>query len=196
MSEADAVMYLVRHGRTSLNASGAFRGRLDPPLDEIGMAEAEALAGRFDGRGVTAVVSSPLLRARQTAEPIAAVSGVTVEIDDRFVDRDYGPWASTTPDELHRRFGSVDDAPGVETRQSLSARALEAVTSIVGRDGPAHIVIVAHEALNRTVLSHLVPALGDEDSISQRTGCWNRLDWSDGHWIAVVIDSVPAGEAR
>jgi glucosyl-3-phosphoglycerate phosphatase len=194
MADPDAVLYLVRHGRTMLNASGALRGRLDPPLDEIGLSEAQALAQSFTGRGITAVVSSPLLRARQTAQPIADACGVSVGIDARLADRDYGPWAGTIPEKLRSRFGSLDDAPDVETAASLLARALAAVEAIVARPASTPTVIVAHDAVNRALLHHFAPSLGDVDSIPQRTGCWNRLDRSDGRWLAGAVNASPTGD--
>jgi broad specificity phosphatase PhoE len=65
-----AVVYLVRHGRTELNAAGLLRGRLDPPLDDMGEREAAALGQQFARVTIAAIVSSPLERGRQTAEAI------------------------------------------------------------------------------------------------------------------------------
>src|SRR6266511_4128686 len=65
------VVYLVRHGRTPLNAAGLLRGRLDPPLDDTGAQEAAALGRVFQGVTAASVFSSPLVRARQTAAAIA-----------------------------------------------------------------------------------------------------------------------------
>ncbi len=189
------VLYLVRHGRTVLNADGRLRGRLDPPLDDEGVAEAEALGRTFARMEVATIVSSPLARARQTAEHIAAACGLPVDVDDRLADRDYKEWAGTRPDELGRRFGSVDAAPGVEPLEALSARATAAVDAIAAlaarRKGRA-AVFVAHDAVNRAILAALVPSLGTPARISQRTGCWNRLELDDGRWSAPVVDAVPA----
>lgn len=71
-------IYLCRHGRTVLNAAGVLRGRLDPDLDEVGRAQADALAERLTGRGTEKpirVVSSPLRRAVHTATPLAVALG-------------------------------------------------------------------------------------------------------------------------
>jgi hypothetical protein len=75
-----AVVYLVRHGRTALNAGGLLRGRSDPALDEVGCGEAAALGGLLRDVELAGVVTSPLLRARQTAEAIAVASGCTVAL--------------------------------------------------------------------------------------------------------------------
>ncbi len=72
MMAADGTVYLVRHGQTALNAASVLRGRLDPPLDAVGLREARALGETFAGVRLAAVVTSPLARARATGEPIAA----------------------------------------------------------------------------------------------------------------------------
>jgi broad specificity phosphatase PhoE len=72
---AEATIFLVRHGRTPLNAAGVLRGRIDTPLDDVGQAEARALGDTFRGVGLGGVVSSPLVRAYDTAAAIARTSG-------------------------------------------------------------------------------------------------------------------------
>jgi broad specificity phosphatase PhoE len=196
MTDAQAVVYLVRHGRTALNAAGQLRGRLDPPLDAVGVAEANALARTLESRNVGVVFSSPLRRAQETAEPIAAACGLTVLLDDRLTDRDYGRWAGIEQDHLITTFGSVDDAPDVEPTTRVAARGSAAVIWISKLAAPRAAVVVAHDAVNRAVLSELVPSLGDPDSIPQRTGCWNKLELAGHSWSAPVIDARPAlGEA-
>ena len=125
-------VFLVRHGETALNAAGVLRGQLDVPLDETGEAEALALGELFREVALSAVVSSPLKRATDTACPIASSSGVPVEIDDRLSDRYYGKWAGLSLEQVEERFGSVDAAPFVEVRRLLEARAAEAFLDAVG----------------------------------------------------------------
>jgi broad specificity phosphatase PhoE len=78
------VLVLVRHGQTEANARGLLLGRADPPLSDLGRRQAAALATRLpdDAR----VVASPLLRTRETA----AAFGRPVDIDDRWIELDYG----------------------------------------------------------------------------------------------------------
>src|SRR5579872_4764624 len=86
------VVYLVRHGQTPLNESGVLRGLADPPLDETGRRQAERLGAALGPRGLAAVFSSPLVRARQTAQPVGDQAGLEVAVDQCLLDRDYGPW--------------------------------------------------------------------------------------------------------
>ncbi|MFZ2625795.1 MAG: histidine phosphatase family protein [Propionibacterium sp.] len=147
-------LLLVRHGRTALNAAGQLRGRLDPPLDEIGVVQVAALAHALAPYRPALVVSSPLTRALQTAAPIARVSGVEVLVDEDLIDRDYGRWAGHTPAEVEDQWGSVDRAPGVEPWESLSGRA----AGMLHKDfGAGPVVLVTHDAVLHAMLQHLDP---------------------------------------
>jgi broad specificity phosphatase PhoE len=197
MTHAEAVVYLVRHGRTGLNAEGVLRGRLDPHLDAVGHREAQALADAFSQFDVGAILSSPLLRARETSAAVAASAGVEVALDDRLSDRDYGPWAGAPPSEVCRRFGSVDAAPGVEPRDALAHRALAAVSSSIRPRGLGDLVVVAHDAVLRCLLEQLVPSLDDIDTMPQPTGSWHRLERHLGRWSAAAISALPSpGDSR
>jgi broad specificity phosphatase PhoE len=86
------VIAFARHGQTDLNRGGRLQGRVDAALSATGHEQAAALGRRFAGERVTRVVSSPLLRARETAAAIAAPHGLSVEVDDRLIELDYGEW--------------------------------------------------------------------------------------------------------
>lgn len=191
MSSTDTVLYLVRHGHTGLNAAGLLRGRLDPRLDAAGLAEAQRLGRLFATTRLVAVITSPLGRAQATAAEIAAAAGRPVEVDDGLIDRDYGRWAGTAGDEVMRRFGSLDAAPGVEATEPFAARVTAAVVRAADRLPPGPAAVVAHDAVNRVALAALVPELGDANAIPQRTGCWNRLERRGGLWSAPIVDAVP-----
>lgn len=186
------VVFLVRHGRTNLNAAGLLRGRLDPPLDTVGIHQARALGHVFKGAPVCRVVASPLLRAVETARSISEAAEAELVIDDRFADRDYGPWAGKSLEEVEARFGSVDDAPGVEGRLELTRRVLagfgEAAASATSR---RPVVVVAHDVVNRLILGPDVLGPDAPDDLIQPPGCWNRLELGEQGWTAPVFDAVP-----
>jgi protein CrcB len=190
-----AVVYLVRHGRTPLNAAGLLRGRIDTPLDPVGQHEARSLAEVFADIRLSAIVASPLARARDTAAAIAATTGLPVTVDAGLADRDYGPWAGTSQAAVEAEFGSLDAAPGVEAAEEFSRRVIDAIAraAAAAESGPA---VVAHEAVNRHVIANLVPSLGAVAAIQQRTGCWNRLEREDGRWSAPIVNALPADGRR
>lgn len=196
MTPADVTVYLVRHGRTALNAAGVLRGRLDPPLDHVGLQEAAALGRVFQQVTVAVVFSSPLIRARQTAAAIADATDAEVTLVEDLADRDYGDWTGRTLDDLEAAHGSVDDAPGVEPLRPFTERVTTTLIGLVSGAGTDPVVVVAHDAVIRTGLAVLVPALGSPDEVPQRTGCWNRLDRRRGTWTAAVINAVPEDGRR
>lgn len=137
-------LYVVRHGRTTANASGLLLGRADPELDETGRVQARQIAQALPDD--LTVYSSPLTRTRQTA---AAISG-EVSIEDRLIELDYGdfdlqPLADVAP-EIWAEWRSNPDfrPPGGETLVELSRRVgsfLDELTPIaVERD----VAIVTH----------------------------------------------------
>lgn len=187
-------LYLVRHGRTVLNAAGALRGRLDPPLDDVGRREAEHVAAFVIGSQdpVVAVVSSPLRRATETAGAIAARVGRAVDVDPDLVDRDYGEWAGRSREEVAARWGSLDAAPGLEDLARVQARARRALDAAGARGGDqTAVVVVAHDVVNRVLLADLDPSLGPPEALPQPTGCCNVLEYVEGRWSIAVVGIVP-----
>jgi len=140
-----------------------FRGQADVPLDETGLAQAEATAQHIaaEWRPV-AVYSSPLSRAIKTAGAIARQFGLPVQIQRGLTDINYGQWQGLTPDEARERWPEMVDAwyrtpetaqiPGGETLNSLRVRTMEAVRGLAARHPDKTIVLVGHTVVNRAIL--------------------------------------------
>ncbi|PQP13900.1 histidine phosphatase family protein [Rhodococcus opacus] len=188
MTDTVQRVYLARHGQTALNADGRLRGLADPPLDEVGRAEARRLAALLAAKHPVVVISSPLRRAVTTAEEIADAANTAVLVDDRLNDRDYGPWTGAVKADVIAEFGSVDAAPGVESADALSDRVLTAFRALVAEADTWPVVLVSHDAVNRALLARLDPDLTD---IGQRTACWNQLTHRDGTWHVDLFDQKP-----
>ncbi|MFN0091655.1 MAG: histidine phosphatase family protein [Acidimicrobiales bacterium] len=162
------MLILVRHGRTAANAAGLLQGRVDNPLDEVGVAQAEAL-GRVIGGGEV-VVASPLLRARQTAEAIAA--GAPVELDERFLELDYGAFDGVptreVPAEVWDRWRRDPSfaPPGGETLEQLQRRVNSGLDAWAERAVAADVVVVTHVSPIKAAFSW---ALGLGPELSWRT---------------------------
>lgn len=144
------MLIVVRHGRTAANAAGVLLGRADPPLDEVGEQQAAAVAERLADLGVVRVVSSPLVRARATAGAIAAAAGVDVEVDERWVEVDYGaldgvPLADVPPELWGRWRAEPEFAPeGGESLASVAARVGAACEDLWAEAAAAPVVAVSH----------------------------------------------------
>ena len=138
------MLYLVRHGRTSANANGLLQGRLDEPLDEVGRKQATAIAALVGP--VDTVISSSLVRARQTAECF----GRPVVVDDRWIELAYGEYEGVPAVEVPRSVWEswrtdADFAPeGGECFGALDVRVREACTDLEGRMAGEDIVVVSH----------------------------------------------------
>jgi broad specificity phosphatase PhoE len=187
------VVYLARHGQTPLNESGTLRGLADPPLDEAGREQARRLGTALGPRSPSLVIASPLRRAIQTAQPVADRAGLPVTTDQRLVDRDYGPWTGVSKESVAARWGSVDQAPGVEPQAAVRDRAVAGLTDIARRHRGATLVVVSHDAVNRQVLAAFRPDLGEPDTLPQDNGCFNTLERQDGTWTVRAVNEIPPG---
>jgi len=186
------LVYLVRHGQTPLNESGVLRGLLDPPLDDAGYLQAGRLGALLGPRMPFVIVASPLLRARQTAQPVADRAGRDVTTDGRLLDRDYGQWAGTDREAVAARWGSVDDAPGVEPLPVVRERAVRGLTDIARRSRAATAVVVSHDAVNRQLLVAFDAGLGDPGTLPQDNGCFNTLRLQGDSWSVLRVNELPA----
>lgn len=143
MSTAGEIV-VVRHGRTAANARGLLLGRLDVDLDELGRAQAVATAAALPTPDL--VVTSPLARTRQTA----AAFGCEVEVDDRWIELDYGDWdgrpTAEVPAEAWAAWrADVDFAPpGGESLARLTARVHDALDELASRVAGRRVVVVSH----------------------------------------------------
>jgi len=95
-----AQLIVLRHGRTAWNATGRFQGQADIGLDDRGRAQAEQAAEVLAELAPTAIYSSDLSRARQTAVPLAARCGLPVHTDERLREIHVGSWEGLTIDDL------------------------------------------------------------------------------------------------
>jgi broad specificity phosphatase PhoE len=189
-----ADIYLVRHGRTALNAAGVLRGRLDPPLDDVGRAEAGGLGEVFAALDLGAVVSSPLRRAVQTATAIARPHGLAVTTEPGLIDRDYGPWAGRRRADVERDGGPLDDLPDVERLDQLAVRVASTLERLAERAASSPVVAVAHDIVNRVLMADLSPdRFPSPDDVPQRPGCWNRLERAADGWHVTVVDAITPG---
>jgi broad specificity phosphatase PhoE len=159
------MLYVVRHGRTESNASGLLLGRGDPPLDDLGVLQARAVAAAIGS--VDRVVASPLLRTRQTAEEF----GQAIELDDRWIELDYGefegrPVIDIPPETWAAWRNDLDWAPpGGESHRRLGARVRSACDDLLDEAAIRDIVVVTHVSPIKAALAW---ALGVGDEVAWR----------------------------
>jgi len=156
-----ASVYLARHGRTAYNLEGRFQGQQPVPLDDVGRAQAGDLAERAAAHGFSALWTSPLRRARETADIVAERLGLTPREDPRLMETDAGDWTdrsfaevqAQTP-ELFTAFITGDPQfafPGGESFADQEVRVAAALVEVERRELPA--LVVCHGMVIRAALS-------------------------------------------
>jgi broad specificity phosphatase PhoE len=160
------VLIVVRHGRTEANASGLLLGqRLDPGLDDLGRRQAVALAAALPGPA--RVISSPLRRAQETA----AAFGRHVDLDERWIEIDYGDLDGTPLRDLPAdvwaawRADPTLSPGGGESLADLGARVAAACADLAEEAARADVVVVTHVS---PVKAALAWALGVGPDVSWR----------------------------
>jgi broad specificity phosphatase PhoE len=161
------VLVLVRHGQSELNAAGCLAGRLDTPLTPLGAAQAVRLGAAVNSLGrPDRVISSPLRRARDTAAAI----GAPIEVDERWVELDYGPYdgmpTRDVPPDLWAawRRDVTWVPPGAESLVALGARVRSACADLRS-EGENMTVVVTHVSPIKAAVAW---ALGVGDEVTWR----------------------------
>ncbi len=159
------MLILVRHGRTERNAGGVLQGRADVGLDDTGRDQARALAAALPV--LSRVVASPLVRALETARALAD----TVEIDERFIELDYGAFDGIpirdVPSATWERWRSDPDfaPPGGESLRAVSERVRPALAELAAAAGDDDIAVVSHVS---PIKAAMVWALGVDEAVTWR----------------------------
>ena len=145
-----ALVYLARHGQTAYNAEGRFQGQQQIPLDEVGRAQARELAERAVPYGFRALWCSPLLRARETADAVAARIVLEPREDARLMETDAGDWTDRSFAEViaedPERFQAFAGAqpsfafPGGESFAEQERRVSAALAEVEAGALPALVV--------------------------------------------------------
>jgi probable phosphoglycerate mutase len=151
-------LLLLRHGETRHSRERRFSGRADPPLTDRGAAQSAAAARRLaalsaSGLDVAAVLTSPLRRARATAEMVAAGLGLRPLADDDLAETDFGVWEGLTFAEVRERYprelaawlGSTEVAPpGGESFAVIAARVRRVRARLADTYSGRTLVVVSH----------------------------------------------------
>lgn len=184
-------LLFIRHGETDWNRQGRFQGQIDVPLNGTGQAQAERLAARLAAERYDRLFCSDLLRARQTAAPLAArwgqpavaVAGVREQGFGVLEGLDAATIAARHPG-LWRLWQQQDAdfaAPGAESQRQFHARVLQAVHELAAQAAGLRVAVVTHggvlDMLWRS--AHGLPLSGLRQCQIPNTGL-NRLRWTDG----------------
>ena len=160
-------LLLMRHGQTEWNQAMRTQGRTDIPLDETGRAQAVLAAERLKNLHLSAVYTSPLLRARQTAEAVGIQHGLNVIPHPLLVERDFGIWegeefsalTNKYPDgiRLWREDPVAYTPENAESLTDVLARCTTFLKELCARHGDEEkVLVVSHSIPLRLMVAYLI----------------------------------------
>lgn len=152
-------IYLIRHGETDWNQINRFQGREDIPLNDAGIAQAQAAGTALQNLGIMAVYTSPLGRAVRTGEEIASKIGISVaDVHplNNLIERDLGPFSGQIIENKQEYFAlaAKENVSGMEPFSQVLNRMLTALTELES-SGYASVAAVSHGAAINVLLAGL-----------------------------------------
>jgi broad specificity phosphatase PhoE len=186
------IFFFARHGETDWNAAGRWQGQTDVPLNDVGRAQAQALAGRLRTSGIRRVMASDLSRARETAEIVARELGLgLVTLEHAFRERAYGIFEGLTREECVARYpvecalferDPLATPPGVEPLAAVAERMLAGVRRVSASvEDP--ILVVSHGRAIRT----LAGAVSSEPTTPLANGGVYRFVVEGGEPVSAIL---------
>lgn len=191
----NSTLGLLRHGQTDWNIDLRLQGTTDIAMNEVGINQIQTAALHLD-QGWDVVLSSPLGRARQSAEIVAKQLGIeAVEIEPLLLERAFGIGEGLTYAEWGEKFARLDDIPGAETKASVEQRARELLDLVSQRYAGVRVLAVSHGALIRFVLGAVtagtIPPAGERLQNASLHILHHRGTWELEAWQPHPLGSNP-----
>lgn len=208
-----ALFYFLRHGEAAWNAEGRLCGSTDVPLSDAGRRQARSLARRLQPIPVSALYSSPLSRALESARIIGEAVGHEPVVDPRLAELDYGAWEGMTFEEIRRaapdayRAWVADPAkvapPEGESGVHLIERVTPFLADVAQRYPSGNVVVVCHKTVCRLLACHMmgVPLDQYRRRIPMDNAALNIFETVEGRWRVVALNDtshlspLPDGQA-
>jgi len=200
-------IYLVRHGRVVGAELRRFIGHLDVPLSETGEAQLEGLARRLSATPLAAIYASDLVRARRSAEIVAAPHGLIPRVTPSLREMAMGRWEGLTADEIKAaepeafkewmsRVGEFPFPEG-ESVPDLLARSWPVVESILGAHLGERVAVVAHGGTNRVLLCRALGLpLERLVALGQDYAALSILEWTGSRWTLHLLNDTVVESGR
>lgn len=156
------LFYLVRHGLTDLVGNSIAGRAPGVHLNALGVDQAKRVASVLATRSVAVVCSSPLERARETAQPLCSKTKLRLEVRESFNELDFGRWTLARLSDLERDPGwavwnrqrSTARAPGGESMVEAQARTLEGIRELYSRKPDGAVVVFSHADVIKCAVMH------------------------------------------
>jgi broad specificity phosphatase PhoE len=192
-------LFLVRHGATTATEEGRFSGSSGAELSDQGRWQAARLGDRLSQQHITAVYSSPLSRALETARIIARHCRLEPVIRDGLREIGHGHWEGMKREDVERQFSAEYAAweadpftfapEGGESGVAVLARVLPVIREIVTAHAGGQLLVVSHKATLRLLLSSLLAfdPRGYRDRLDQSPACLNVVDFRDPVRVRLML---------
>ncbi|WLP60688.1 histidine phosphatase family protein [Bacillus pumilus] len=180
---------LVRHGETDWNATKRIQGRTDIPLNDTGKWQAEQTGLYLKDAHWDVVISSPLIRAKETAHLILKHVDAPLVIMDDFIERDYGDAEGMSFEERQKLFPNKQ-YPNMEPLETIQDRMVEGIEKVRAAYPNQQVLIVAHGAAIHALLTTLADEHLGLENTRLVNACLNYVEWKDGKWKVLDYNVV------
>ncbi|MEE9275672.1 MAG: histidine phosphatase family protein [bacterium] len=196
------LLYLLRHGETEWNVERRIQGVTGVSLNEVGRAQARALAASMEGLPVRALYASPLLRSRETAEAVAAALGLPVREEPRLKELDQGDLEGLKIEEIQERHNGFLESwkerpaglrmPGGETLDELQERAWGAMEDFRENHPEETVAAVSHNLTITVIMCRVLGVdLNSFRGIRQHNASLNIIEHTPQRgWSVVTMNSL------
>lgn len=192
---------LVRHGETTWNVEGRYQGQEDTPLSQRGLQQGQLLAEGLRNLPIDLYISSPLQRSYQTCKFCADLHKLPVATDERLLEINHGTWEGVLakdieaqyPQEFHQWHTQphLVQMPGGENLEDVRRRVRAAFDDYAAAYPNQTILVAAHDAVNKAIICDLLELSMEHFwQIKQDNTCINVLEYQDGIWRVVLLNST------
>ena len=183
---------LLRHGQTDWNISFLLQGVTDIPMNQTGIEQVKLAAKAIRAKDWDVVLTSPLSRARQTAEIIASQHGFPEIVEEELlIERSFGEAEGLSHEQWRVKYSNLDEIPGGESRTQLAKRSNLLLETISEKLAGKRVLAVSHGALIRTLLSIASDNELPRDGERLGNASFNVLKHNDNSWKVINYSLEP-----
>ena len=192
---------LIRHGETDWNREQVFRGKIDVPLNEVGLSQARGVKKALEGVAIDAIYASPLSRALDTARMLSEGGALDVRTDEGFSDVDFGSWQGLSHQKVKEQFPDLYATwvthpqlvmfPRGETLLKVQKRSMAALDRAIESSPDKTIAVVSHRVVNKVILCAVLGLdLSRFWHVKQDTCAINRFERRDGGYYLTLLNDT------
>ncbi|MDL4840495.1 histidine phosphatase family protein [Aquibacillus rhizosphaerae] len=172
---------LIRHGETEWNHLGKIQGKTDIPLNETGKKQAKACRDHLEGSDWDLIISSPLQRAKQTAEIINEKLNLPLIEMEIFQERSFGDAEGLTL-QVRQELYPNGEYPGMESKVSLTDRVMNGMEEVIATYPNQKILLVAHGAVINEILSVMSDGEIGTSKTTLLNACISNVQFIENKW--------------